>query len=85
MGMDIFDNIIGNFNGYALENLREGNPNPALDTTDFSDFFGGGLNPDEVIESRRSFRRQSNRKRSRARKSLITRQREPPSGFGAGF
>ena len=82
--VDIFDNLIGDFNGYALENLREGNPDPALDTTDFSTFFSDDLNPDEIQESRRSFRRQSNRKRKRATKSLITRQSEP-SGFGSGF
>ncbi len=38
--VDIFDNLIGNFEGYALENLKEGNPNPELDTTNFDDFFG---------------------------------------------
>lgn len=80
----IFDNIIGGFNGYALENLREGNPDPALDTTDFSSFFSDDLNPDEIQESRRSFRRQSNRRRTKATKSLITRQSKP-SGFASGF
>jgi len=40
--IDIFDNLIGNFEGYALENLQEGNPNPELDTTNFDDFFGDG-------------------------------------------
>jgi len=37
---EIFEGIMGNFEGYALENLQEGNPNPELDTTNFEDFFG---------------------------------------------
>jgi len=84
--MDIFDNLIGNFNGYALENLQEGNPDPALDTTDFSTFFSddfGEVIPNEVQQRRRNLRKLKTRLRKRAKK--VTFRPREPEGFGGGF
>ena len=86
--MDIFDNLIGNFNGYALENLQEGNPNPALDTTDFSTFFSDdfneNLNPEEVQVTRRNFRRLKKRLR-RSSKAVTFRQSKKQNTAFGGF
>lgn len=60
----IFDNLIGDFNGFALENLKEGNPNPALDTTDFDSFFKddfGDIQPEQITKSRRALRKRTKR------------------------
>jgi len=87
--MDIFDNLIGNFNGYALENLQEGNPDPALDTTDFSTFFSddfGEVTPNEVQQRRRNLRKLKRKLRKRSKKVTFRPVRpRDPSGFGGGF
>ena len=86
--MDIFDNLIGNFNGYALENLQEGNPNPALDTTDFSTFFSDdfneNLNPEEVQVTRKNFRRLKKRLRRNSKSVNFKQSRKQNTAFG-GF
>lgn len=85
--IDIFDNLIGDFNGYALENLQEGNPNPALDTTDFSTFFSddfeSDLNPEQVEQRRSNFRRLKKRLR-RSSKVVRFKQAKKNTAFG-GF
>jgi len=81
--VDIFDNLIGNFNGYALENLREGNPDPALDTTNFDSFFSddfGDVNPERVTRSRRTLRKKS----KKMFKQFRTIARKESTAFG-GF
>lgn len=81
--IDIFDNLIGNFNGYALENLREGNPNPALDDTDFDSFFSNDfedINPEQIPKARRILRKRS----KRMFKKFKTVARKEATAFG-GF
>lgn len=83
MGIDIFDNLIGNFNGYALENLKEGNPNPALDTTNFDNFFSdnfGDIQPEQITKSRRVLRKRT----KKMFKKFRTVARKEATAFG-GF
>ena len=49
---ETFQGIKGNFQGYALENLKEGNPDPELDTTNFDSFFGDGEEFNEIVEEK---------------------------------
>ncbi len=67
--VDIFDNLIGNFEGYALENLKEGNPDPALDTTNFDDFFGSdkdfAVKEDQDQEEKPKKKKSKKKKRKR--------------------
>ncbi len=81
--VDIFDNLIGNFNGYALENLREGNPDPALDTTNFDNFFSDDfedIQPEQVTKSRRALRKRT----KKMFKTFRTVARKKATAFG-GF
>jgi len=63
----IFDNLIGNFEGYALENLKEGNPDPALDTTNFDDFFGS----DEDFQLKDEEEERPKKKKSKKKKRAV--------------
>jgi len=79
----IFDNLIGDFNGFALENLKEGNPNPALDDTDFDSFFKDDfrdIQPEQIPKARRVLRKRS----KRMFKKFKTVARKKATAFG-GF
>ncbi len=79
----IFDNLIGDFNGFALENLKEGNPNPALDNTDFDSFFSDDfkdIQPEQIPKGRRVLRKR-NKRMSKKFKTFARKQATTFGGF----